>query len=123
MIVNQFHVKCIRIFKAENDSSVCPHANRPKPFQIALERVEAIAGERKLVRGSSFIENGQDFLNRVREIGPDSASVVAFVQPPEAPVLEAPDHCIVVYTDYCQLSLGAAAVRKATLALAEAQNK
>jgi hypothetical protein len=92
MIVNQFNIECVRACKAENDAPIRPHGNGPEPLQIALERMQAIARKRKFLWSSRFIEDRHDLLNCVPEVGPNPASVVALVQPLEAPVPEAPDH-------------------------------
>ena len=62
------------------------------PFKVAFERMQAIAGEVKPLRGCGLIENGQDLLNCGGQIRSYSTSVVAFVEAFKAPVLEAPNH-------------------------------
>jgi hypothetical protein len=92
VIVGQFNVKRIGALEAEDDSPIRPHANRPKPSKLAFERMQAIAGEIKLMRGRRVIEDSQNFLNCIREIRPYSATVVALVKSFEAAMLEAPHH-------------------------------
>jgi hypothetical protein len=45
MVVDQFHVKGIILFKTENDAPIGPHRYGPQALQIALQRVQTIAGE------------------------------------------------------------------------------
>jgi hypothetical protein len=42
VVVDQFNVKGVILFKAEYDAPVSPHRYGPKPFQIAFERVQPI---------------------------------------------------------------------------------
>ena len=58
VVVDQFNVKGVGSFKAENDAPVGPYGYGPQPFQIAFERVKAIAGEdlRVLRRGGGSRE-------------------------------------------------------------------
>ncbi len=92
VIVDQFNVKRIRTLKAENNAPVRPNRNRPKPFEIALERIKAVAGQVKFLWGCRVIENGKNFLNCIHEIRAYPATVVAFIKPFEAAMLETPNH-------------------------------
>lgn len=66
--------------------------NRPKPFKVALKRMQAVAGQVKFLPRRRGIEDGQYFLNCVREIRPYSPPVVALVEAFEAAMFETPDH-------------------------------
>ncbi len=92
VIVDQFNVKRIRALKAKNDSPVRPHANRPKPFKIALEPMKPVAGQVKSLWGRRPIENGKNFLNCIHEVRSYSATVVALIESLETAMLEASDH-------------------------------
>ena len=61
MIVDQFNVKCIPTLKAEYNPPVRPNCNRPEAFQIAFERMKAVAGQVKFLRGGCLIENCKNF--------------------------------------------------------------
>jgi hypothetical protein len=64
----------------------------PSGSRSTLRRVKTITGKIKRVRRCSLIENRQNLLNRVHPIGPYPAPMAAFVEPFQAPVLEAPNH-------------------------------
>jgi hypothetical protein len=44
------------------------------------------------LRRGGGIENGQDTLHGVQQVGPDAAAVAALIQPFQAAMLEAPNH-------------------------------
>src|SRR6266702_3522543 len=45
VVVDQFNIESVFSLKSENDAPVCPHRHRPEPAKLALERMQAIAGE------------------------------------------------------------------------------
>ena len=92
MIVDQFNVKRIGVLEAEYDSPIRAHGYRPKPLKVALERMQAVARQVKILRRRCVIEDGQYFLNCIREIGPYPAAVPALIKSFEAAMLETPDH-------------------------------
>lgn len=57
--------------------------------------MQVITREVELLRGYRVIQNGQNFLYRFREIGPNAATIVIFVKPPETSMLKA---LIIEYT-------------------------
>jgi len=63
-----------------------------KPFEVALERMQAVAGQVEFSRRCRLIEDGQYFLDCIRKIGSYSATVVALVKAFEATMFKAPDH-------------------------------
>ena len=92
VIVDQFDIKRIGALETEYDSPIRAHGNGPKPFEVALERMQAVAGQVKFLRHRRVIEDSQYFLNCIREIRPYSAAVVALAKPFEAAMFKAPDH-------------------------------
>jgi hypothetical protein len=73
MVVDQFNVKGVGALKTENNAPVGAYRHRPQPFQFASQRVQTIAGKIKRLRRNGPIENRQNFLNRIQQVGPDSA--------------------------------------------------
>ena len=61
VIVDQFNVKYVRTLKAKDNPPVRPNGNRSEPFQIAFERMKAVAGQVKFLRGGCLIENCKNF--------------------------------------------------------------
>src|ERR1700722_66731 len=92
VIVNQFNVKGIFPFKTENDAPVGPHRHGPEAPQIAFERVQSVAGEVKRLRRRSSIQTAKNVLYRCQQIRAYPAAVVAFIEPFQPAMLEAPNH-------------------------------
>jgi hypothetical protein len=92
VVVDQFNVKRIRAIKTEDNPSVRPHRNRPKPLHISFQRVKPVSRKAKLLRRYGVVEHGQDFLNCIDQIRPYPATVVALVEALQATVLKAPNH-------------------------------
>lgn len=92
MVVDQFNVKSSGLFKTKHDPPIGPHCNRPKPLQIALQRVKTVTGKIKRLRRSGPIEDGQNLLHRVHQIRPNPAPVPTLIKPFQASVFEAPNH-------------------------------
>jgi hypothetical protein len=92
MVVDQLNVKNIITFKAEHDSPIGPYRDGPKSSQAAFERMQPIPGEIQGLRGSGGIEDRKNPFHRVQEVGPYPASVAAFIETLQAPMLEAPNH-------------------------------
>src|ERR1035437_6274089 len=104
VVIDQFNVKCGGFFKTKHDAPVGPHCHRPKPLQVAFERVQTITGKIKRLWRSGLIQDGQNLLNRVHQIRPYPAPVAALIEPFQAPVLEAPNHQNTPKTVCCQVS-------------------
>ena len=68
VIVDQFDIKRIGALETEYDSPIRAHGNGPKPFEVALEWMQAVAGEVKFLWRRRVIEDGQYFLNCIGEI-------------------------------------------------------
>src|SRR5579859_1672106 len=92
MVVGQFNVKGILALKAEHDAPVGPHGHRPESFQVAFQRVQAIAGQVESLRRGSRIENRKDSFHRVQQVGAYPASVAPFIEAFQSSMLEAPNH-------------------------------
>jgi hypothetical protein len=88
VVVDQFNVKSVLPFKAENDAPIGPHCHRPQPLQVAFQRMQAIAREIQSLRRRGGIENRKDSFNRLQKVGAYPASVVAFIEAFQAPMLE-----------------------------------
>ena len=92
VVIDQFNLKCIIPFKAENDAPVSPYRYSPQPFQFALKWVQPIAGDIQSLRCRGGIENRKNSFDRLQKIRSDATSVAAFIQAFQASVLKAPDH-------------------------------
>ena len=92
MVVDQFNVKDVIPFKAENDAPVGPHRHGPEAPQITFERVQPIAGKVERLWPRGLIETGKNILDRFQQIGPYQAPVAALLKAFQAPMLEARDH-------------------------------
>ena len=92
VIVDQFNVKSIIPCKAENDAPIGPHRHRPQPLQITLQRMQAIARKIQGLRRRGRIENRKDAFDSFQQVGAYPASVAAFLEAFQAPMLEAPNH-------------------------------
>jgi hypothetical protein len=44
VIINQINIKRIAFFKTKNHAPITTHADAPKAFQVAFERVQSPAG-------------------------------------------------------------------------------
>ena len=56
-------------------SEIGPYRHGPQPPQVAFEWVQAVAGEIQSLRRCGRIENREDSLNRIQEVGADPTSV------------------------------------------------
>ena len=90
MVVDQFNVKGVVPFKAEDDSPVGPHRH------VALERVQAIPGDIESLRRYGAVENREDPIDHLQQVGPYPAAVVALIKPLQAAMLEAPNQELIV---------------------------
>jgi hypothetical protein len=80
VVVNQFNVKGVLAFKAENNAPVGPNGHGPKSFQVAFERVKAITWNVKSVGRRRGVKGGENAFRFVHKIGPDAAAVGALVK-------------------------------------------
>jgi len=92
MVVNHFNVKGILSLKAENDAPIGPDAHGPESFQVAFQRVQAIARQIESLRRGSRIENRKDSFHSVQQVGAYPASVAPFIEAFQSSMLEAPNH-------------------------------
>src|ERR1700682_1808707 len=92
MVVDQFNIKGVVPFKAENDSPIGSDRHGPESFQAALQRVQTIPGAIQTWRAGRGIENREDPFHRLPEVRPYPASVAAFIETFQAAMLEAPNH-------------------------------
>jgi hypothetical protein len=92
MVVNQVHIKGIAVSVSENNSPVPGNLNRPKAFQVTLQRVQTKAGRIHVLYCQSRIqacENAPDFSQIPRL---DTASVSAIKETFKSAMSEAYDH-------------------------------
>jgi hypothetical protein len=64
----------------------------------SLLLVQAVAGEMQSLRRCGGIENRENSLNRIQEVGADPTSVAAFIEAFQASMLKAPNH-----QSYCKV--------------------
>jgi hypothetical protein len=94
VIVDQFNVKSILAFKAEDDAPIGPHRHRPQPFQVTSKRVQVVTRYVQALGRRGGIEHRKDSFNRVYQIGPNPASVATFIETFQATMLETPNHLV-----------------------------
>ena len=104
VVIDQFNVKRIHTLKKEDDTQVRAHGNRPKPPEVAFQRVKPVPRNVEGLRRARIVENRQDSLNRFRDVRSYPAAVVSLVEPFQATVL------IIRYTVKCKLSFVNAAL-------------
>jgi hypothetical protein len=92
VVIDQFDVKSILSFKAEDDSPIGPYRHGPEASQAAFQRVQTIPREIQGLRVGGGIKDGEDSFHRFQEVGPYPASVAAFIETLQAAMLEAPNH-------------------------------
>ena len=92
MVVDHLNVKNIISFKAEDDSPIGPYRYGPESSQGAFQRMQTIAGQVQCLRVGGGIEDRKNSFHRLQEIGSYPASVAAFIEAFQAPMLEAPNH-------------------------------
>src|ERR1700730_13175355 len=92
MVIDQLNVKGMIPLKTENDAPIGPYRHGPQPPQVAFEWVQAVAGEIQGLRRCGRIENREDSLNRIQEVGADPTSVATFIEAFQASMLEALNH-------------------------------
>ena len=92
VIIDQFNVKGIILFEAENDAPICSYRHRPHPLQVAFKLVQTKAWEIESLRRRGGIENRKNSFHRLQQVGAYSTSVVALIEPLQAPMFEAPNH-------------------------------
>src|ERR1700681_207364 len=88
VVVGQFNVKRVRSFKAEDNTPVRPHSDRPKTLQSAFQRVQAITRKVHGLRRLRFVESGENVFNSVEQVGAYPATVPALIKSFEAAMLE-----------------------------------
>src|SRR3984893_10120328 len=66
--------------------------------------MQAIPGNIQSLGCSGGVEHGEDSFHRLQQVGPYSASIVAFIEPFQTPMLKAPNHEDTPYSDTCHLS-------------------
>jgi hypothetical protein len=98
MVIDQLNVKGIIPLKAENDAPIGSYRHGPQPPQVAFEWVQAVAGEIQSFRRCGGIENRENSLNRIQEVGADPTSVAAFIEAFQASMLKALNH-----QSYCKV--------------------
>jgi len=92
VVIDQLNVKNIISFKTEDNPPVGPYRYGPESSQAAFQRMQTIAGEIQGLRAGGGIEDRKDSFHRLQEVGPYPASVAAFIEAFQAPMLEAPNH-------------------------------
>jgi hypothetical protein len=91
VVIDQFNFKGV-VVKPKHNPPIGPYCYGPEALQLALKRMQPIAGKVKGLRRFGSIKNSQNFLNGVHQIAPYSSGVPVFVESFQTPVLKAPDH-------------------------------
>ena len=92
MVIDQFNVNSVRVFKTKDNPPIGAHGDRPKASQIASERVQPVAGKIHRLRGLGRIKAGKNILNPVQQIRPYLARVAAFIEAFQPAMFKAFNH-------------------------------
>jgi hypothetical protein len=88
VIVNQFNVKRVSVFKSKNDPPVGPHRSCPETSHVAFQRMQMIARDVQTLGRSGSVENCENSLNRWQQVRPYLATVTALVKPLQPSMLK-----------------------------------
>ncbi len=92
MIIDQVDVEGVLAVEAENDAPVGAQRDRPKTLQVSLQRMQAKARNRHVLRTARLVQAGQDAGDLVGVLRVEFAAVVILEQPPQSLVPETQDH-------------------------------
>jgi hypothetical protein len=85
VIVDQFNVKGVVSFKAENDAPIGPDCDSPQSLQVAFKRVQPITGKVHSLRDIRLIKAGENIFNDTQQVGSYPASIAALIEPVSGP--------------------------------------
>jgi len=86
VVVNQLNVTSVAVVKPEDTPPVRADGHCPVPLEVAFEPMQAIPGKVKSPGRRRHIENGENSLNGLHEVGADSAPVALLVEPSQSPI-------------------------------------
>ena len=92
MIVHHINVKCIALFKPENDAPIAGNRHAPKALHVAAKGMKTISRQIKVRWPQRPVEMRQDVRYAANVICPNSAFVAILVQALQSSMPEAPDH-------------------------------
>jgi hypothetical protein len=85
VVIDQFDIEGVVTLKPKHDAPVRTHGYGPESLQVALKRVQSIAGQVKSLWRFGIIKDSQNFLNGLYQIRPHSTRVAIFVKPLQPP--------------------------------------
>ena len=91
MVINQIHVPDITALKAEDDTPVSRHRDRPVAGEVAPQRVQSESRQVHVARLGRFIETGENTFDLGEQIGRNAPTVTPFEQTLEPCVAKAND--------------------------------
>jgi hypothetical protein len=88
VVIDQFNIKNVFPFEAEDNSPIGSHCYGPRSLQVTLKHMQAIARKIQGLRPCGGIEDGKDSFHSLHQISPDTAPVATLVEALQTPVLE-----------------------------------
>ena len=92
MVIHIVNVKRVGVGKAEDHPPVCSNRYRPKPLELAFERMQPKAGHIHIGYATSRVEPRENIAHLNDVFGENAARVVVFIEPFQSLVPYRPDH-------------------------------
>ena len=92
MVINQFDTVGVAFLKSEDDPPVRLDRHRLVSLEFPFERMQAVAGDGQSLYTQRRVEDKQNVLNRVNEVGADQAAIFALEQVFEPAMAKALNH-------------------------------
>jgi putative ABC transport system substrate-binding protein len=118
VIVQHIDFRHMIAVEAEYDAPICAHRHRPEAPAIALERMQSKPRQSQVARRPRAVENEQDILDLLQQIGSNSLAVAVQEQLLQPFVPETSHHGPILPVTYqvsiCSLRRGERAIGRAT---------
>jgi hypothetical protein len=88
MVIDQIDVGGLPTRDAEHDAPIRAHCDGPKAFQIALERVQAKAGQVHIVGRFGAVQDEKNILDFLDQVGTDAFPIPILEKPLQSLVPE-----------------------------------
>ena len=72
MIINEVHIKSLPVLEPKNNAPVRAHSERPKSFEIALQRVQPEGRQIKVADALGGVEQSEDVAEFPDVLGVDA---------------------------------------------------
>jgi hypothetical protein len=92
MIINEVDVKSLAVFEPKNNAPIRAHCERPKSFEIALQRMQSQGRQIQIAYALRCVDQSQYLANFPDVLGADASWVVILEKLFEPFVPETGDH-------------------------------